>query len=116
MISRDCADRNVMMYCPDMFPKGYHPRAPSRTADLKRPAPYRTRTECSPRYYFIDFGISRRFTDDSTPRLLPTVLGVDKSVPEFQEDGIFKKWDPFPIDIYYIGNIVREDFVWVMCT
>jgi hypothetical protein len=97
-----------------MFPKGYHPLEPSLTVDLKKPAPYRTRTECSPRYYFIDFGISRRFTDDSIPRLLPPVLGVDKSVPEFQGEGILKKWDPFRIDIYNLGNIVRQDFVLVM--
>ena len=58
------------------------------------------------RYYFIDFGLTRRYDPkDGPPREHP-VVGGDKTVPEF------KNWngqllDPFPTDIYYIGNMVR---------
>ncbi|TFY60098.1 hypothetical protein EVJ58_g5363 [Rhodofomes roseus] len=42
-----------------------------------------TRTEKPPKYYYIDFGLSRRYNpDDGPPRALP-IFGGDKSVPEF---------------------------------
>ena len=59
------------------------------------------------RYYFIDFGLSRRYNpDDGPPREHP-IRGGDKSVPEF------KTWngellDPFPTDISYLGNVIKR--------
>ena len=95
------------MYDPrPLFPDMYHPVQTYRSRDWKGKAKYTTRTEHPVRYYFIDFGLTRRYDPkDGPPREHP-VVGGDKTVPEF------KNWngqllDPFPTDIYYIGNMVR---------
>ncbi len=75
-------------------------------------AKYLTRTARPVRYYFIDFGPSRRYNpEDGPPREHP-IRGGDKSVPEF------KNWngdllDPFPTDIYYVGNMIQESVLQV---
>ncbi|KAL1945818.1 hypothetical protein VTO73DRAFT_1820 [Trametes versicolor] len=64
------------------------------------------------KYYFIDFGLSRRYDPmDGPPREHP-IRGGDKSVPEFQP-GVWKGelLDPFPTDIYYLGNLIRMDIM-----
>lgn len=64
------------------------------------------------KYYFIDFGLSRRYEPmDGPPREHP-IRGGDKSVPEFQP-GVWKGelLDPFPTDIYYLGNMIRMDIM-----
>lgn len=78
-----------------------------RSYDFKGKAKHFTRTTRPVKYYYIDFGMSIRYNpEDGPPREHPMV-GGDKSVPEF------KNWtgellDPFPTDIYYIGNMVRN--------
>ncbi|KAJ6543681.1 hypothetical protein B0H10DRAFT_2134463 [Mycena sp. CBHHK59/15] len=54
-----------------------------------------------PKYYLIDFGISRRYKPEQLPP------------PEFRNS--YTPCDPFPTDIYYIGNLIRENFLDVRC-
>lgn len=89
-----------------MFPKMFHPQIPERNSDFKGRAKHTTRTSNPVKYYFIDFGISRKFNpEDGPPRELP-IIGGDKTAPELQHcnDPV----DPFPTDIYYLGNIIRR--------
>ncbi|KAH9971422.1 kinase-like domain-containing protein [Lactifluus volemus] len=62
-------------------------------------------TRISPRYYFIGFDFSRRYTSrmatDRPPR------GADKLAPEHISG---RPCNPFHTDIYYIGNLVHEEF------
>ena len=91
-----------------MFPDGYYPipMDPVMRPDFKKRAKYLTRTERPPKYYFIDFGITRRYnTEDGSPLELP-VWGGDKTVPEFQRSNEAR--NPFPTDIYYLGNVIKE--------
>ncbi|KAH9035414.1 hypothetical protein EDB84DRAFT_1269482 [Lactarius hengduanensis] len=60
-----------------------------------------------PRYYFIDFGISRQYPSrDVMDEPLP---GGDESAPEHQSGR--RPCNPFHTDIYYIGNFVRNEFM-----
>ncbi|KAH9947484.1 hypothetical protein B0H21DRAFT_807454 [Amylocystis lapponica] len=109
---RDCMTLNIMMDPTEMYPNLYHPTASLCTPDLKGIAKYFTRTERPTKYYIIDFGLSRAFDPtDRNPQVLP-ILGGDKSVPEFQDKSRLREpQDPFPTDVYYLGNLVREDFL-----
>ncbi|KAJ7892669.1 hypothetical protein B0H13DRAFT_2234771 [Mycena leptocephala] len=59
------------------------------TVDIKHYAKHLTRRP--PKYSFIDFEI-------------------DATVPEYQNDR-FRSLDPFRTDIYFLGNLIREDFL-----
>jgi hypothetical protein len=94
-----------------LYPKGYHPRVTDRSRDFRGSAKHYTRTERPPKYFLIDFGLSRRYDPkDGSPLELP-IHGGDKTVPEFQEEGYDKPSDPFCADIYYLGNTIKENFL-----
>ncbi|KAF8870843.1 kinase-like domain-containing protein [Infundibulicybe gibba] len=89
---RDCQAPNIMM---DAEPIGS--------------VSHFTRTQRPVKYYFIDFGISRHYEPSEVPPLEDPIWGGDKTVPEFQfSDG---PCDPFPTDIYYLGNLIRTEFL-----
>ncbi|KAG1887783.1 hypothetical protein F4604DRAFT_1718423 [Suillus subluteus] len=54
--------------------------------DYKRVARHRTRTQSPPRYYYyyIDFGISRKYEASNTNPSEVPIFGGDKEVPEFK--------------------------------
>ncbi|KAH9013308.1 hypothetical protein EDB85DRAFT_2098347 [Lactarius pseudohatsudake] len=60
-----------------------------------------------PRYYFIDFGLSRQYP--SRDVLDEPVPGGDESAPEHRSRRQLS--NPFHTDIYYIGNLVRKVFM-----
>ncbi|KZT10865.1 uncharacterized protein LAESUDRAFT_721252 [Laetiporus sulphureus 93-53] len=106
---RDCMNQNIMMDPHPLFPDMYHPRVIDWSRDLDHPARHYSRTARPTRYYFIDFGLSRKYRPDDGPPREPPIHGGDKSVPEFKESN--EPCDPFPTDVYYIGNMIREDFL-----
>ncbi len=91
-----------------MYPKGYHPIQINRSLNVKRRAKRHTRTTRPPRYYLIDFGLSRRYS--SRNALDEPLRGSDESAPEHRHGG---RCNPFRTDIYYLGNLVREHFILV---
>ncbi|KAI0363364.1 hypothetical protein BV20DRAFT_975753 [Pilatotrama ljubarskyi] len=103
---RDCQQPNIMYDPRPIYPAMFHPRQRNRALNWKDPAKHSTRTDHPVRYYYIDFGLSRKYNpEDGPPREIP-IRGGDKTVPEFQS------WkgeplDPFPTDIYYLGNMIR---------
>ncbi|KAL6303573.1 hypothetical protein BKA93DRAFT_787874 [Sparassis latifolia] len=109
---RDCMDLNIMLDPITMYPNMYHPRRINQKRDLSGTAKHYSRTERPPQYYLIDFGLSRKYDSDDPPEELP-ILGGDRSVPEFQDEGYNQPSNPFPTDIYYVGNLIREDFLQV---
>ncbi|KAJ7028519.1 hypothetical protein C8F04DRAFT_1118960 [Mycena alexandri] len=111
---RDCTGQNIMMEASRMFPDGYHPLHFSKKRDLSGKAKFYTRTQRPPKYFFIDFGISRRYESRSPPPLEDPIRGGDKSVPEFrltEEGDAPEPCDPFPTDIYYLGNMILKEFI-----
>ena len=95
----------------NMFPEGFHAQKILRTKDMKRTAPLFTRTQRPTWYVIIDFGLSSRYhPSDVSPRE-PCLEGGNKTVPEFLKPQPFH--DPYKTDIYYVGNLIRTEFIQV---
>jgi hypothetical protein len=91
-----------------MYPDGWHPCSRRYMRDnFPHLAKHFSRTERPPKYYFIDFGISRRYGPEDKAPLELSIRGGDKTVPEFVDD-INLSRNPFQTDIYYLGNLIRE--------
>lgn len=91
-----------------------HPTHSYKSYDFKRSISTRTRTSCPIKYFYIDFGLSWRLpAEDPSPRV-GVDIGGDKSVPEYKDpQGLH---DPYKIDVYCLGNIIREYFMDVSLT
>ncbi|KZT71756.1 hypothetical protein DAEQUDRAFT_687108 [Daedalea quercina L-15889] len=109
---RDISILNVMMDARPMYSeKLWHPRDPTSNLDFSGSSKHCTRTERPVKYFYIDFGLSRKYNPaDGPPRELP-ILGGDKTVPEFQGEGCNVPADPFRTDVYYLGNLIRTTFL-----
>ena len=94
-----------------MFPDMFHPIMQRLKRDYSGIAKSHTRTARPTKYYIIDFGISRKYKPSDLPALEPIIHGGDKSVPEHQN--AYGSCDPFPTDVYYIGNTIREKILQV---
>jgi hypothetical protein len=91
-----------------MYPKGFHPVQINRSRDFKGKPQRYNRTQRPPRYYLIDFSLSRKY---SSRNALDEPLIGDMFAPEHQH----KRWcNPFRTDIYHLGNVVRECFMEVV--
>lgn len=89
-----------------MYPNGFHPVKINRNRNFKGTAKAYTRTQRPPVYYFIDFSLSRQYTSrDATDD--PLRRG-DRSALEHRSK---TRCNPFQTDIYYIGNLVRHEFI-----
>lgn len=113
IVHRDCNAENIMMDVTRLFPTPYHPLDTRMKRDWSGRVSHLTRTQRPVKYYLIDFGLSVRYAPGAHRPPEPIVLGGDRSAPEFRmKDGVLPmECDPFPTDIYYIGNLLRTDFV-----
>lgn len=101
---------NVMMDPKPMYPEMFHPRMTFKDRSYKDFVKHYNRTARPVKYYYIDFGISRRFNlVDGPPRALP-IQGGDKTAPEILKSN-GQALDPFPTDIYYLGNMIKRNFL-----
>ncbi|KAL4247867.1 hypothetical protein ABKN59_007473 [Abortiporus biennis] len=107
---RDAMDLNIMMDPKSMYPNMFHPIEKSLNRNFKGKAKHSTRTAQPAKYYLIDFGLSRMYDPKNGPPLDYPVLGGDKSVPEFKKHPR-DQYNPFPTDIYYVGNMIQETFL-----
>jgi serine/threonine protein kinase len=103
---RDCTANNIMLDPSGMYPNGFHPTQINRSQDFTGRAKRHTRTGRPPRYYLIDFGLSREYA--SRDAFDEPLSGGDRSAPEHGHGG---QCNPFKTDIYYLGNLVREEFI-----
>ena len=106
---RSCTANNIMLDPSEMYPNGFHPTQINRRADFSGRAKRYTRTQRPPRYYLIDFGLSRRHP--SRDAFDEPLRGGDRTAPEYQRGG---SCNPFQTDIYYLGNLIHEEFIWVI--
>ncbi len=93
----------------NMYPESFHPVDRGRSKDFRRKAKGYSRTRRPTRYLLIDFGLSRRYDPAAGPPLDQPLRGGDKSAPEHQDGET--PCNPFPTDVYYLGNLVREDYL-----
>ncbi|KAJ7148785.1 hypothetical protein C8R43DRAFT_888696 [Mycena crocata] len=105
---RDCALLNFDQDPKDLYPHGFYPVKTWKTPDLTGDAVAVTRTDCWPRYYIIDFGLSRRYDPINGPPLEDVILGADKTPPEHRHS---RRCNPFPTDIYFLGNLLKREFL-----
>ncbi len=108
---------NVMMDPTKMYPEGYIPERPYMKVDCSgHVSPSCTRTACWPRYYLIDFGHARRYDPADGIPSEPILRGADRTAPEHSKPVAPFECNPFPTDIYYLGNMLREYFLDVGAT
>jgi len=86
-----------------------HPVEPTTRRDFSGDVKHTTRTRKPVKYYLIDFGLSRRYNPEDRPVLELPGWGGDKSVPEFLKSND-DPCDPFPVDVYCLGNVIRRNF------
>ncbi|KAI0294563.1 kinase-like domain-containing protein [Russula brevipes] len=106
---RDCTSENIMLDPSYMYPESFHPADIERSRDFRRKAKWHSRTRRPTRYLLIDFGLSRRYDPANGPPLDKPLRGGDKSAPEHQDR--VTPCNPFPTDVYYLGNLIREDYI-----
>lgn len=105
----DCKFNNIMMDGFPLYLDHPHPIEQTLKRDLSAAAKYTSRTIKPVRYYFIDFGFSKQYSHDQSPLEEPP-WGGDHSAPEFAAD---KPCNPFPVDVYCLGNVIRTRFMQV---
>ena len=110
----DCTYENVMLEPSNMYPNSFHPVITRRSKDYRRTAKGYSRTWRSSKYLLIDFGLSRLYDPANGPPLVRPIPGGDKSAPEHRNRKTLH--NPFPTDVYYLGNLVREDYMEVFTT
>ncbi|KAJ6492472.1 kinase-like domain-containing protein [Mycena vitilis] len=105
---RDCGYQNIVQDPTHLYPSGFHPVDPFLDPSFRKSSRPITRTECWPRYYIIDFGLSRQYNPADGLPFEDVILGGDKSPPEHR----FIACNPFPTDIYFLGNLLNEYFLY----
>jgi hypothetical protein len=111
LATRDCTSENIMLDPSKMYPKSFHPAEINLNRNFRGRAKRHTRTWRPSRYLLIDMGLSRQYDPANGPPLEKPLRGGDKSAPEHQD--LQTPCDPFPTDVYYLGNLVREQFIQV---
>lgn len=94
-----------MMDATPLYQYPPHPANETMRRDWKGPAHAFTRTERPVKYYFIDFGLSRRYSAHERPPSEAIIQGGSKDVPEHQ--GEATHCDPFPTDVWYLGDLIK---------
>ncbi|KAF4590879.1 hypothetical protein EYR40_009476 [Pleurotus pulmonarius] len=105
---RDVASQNVLMDARTLYIDKYHPSRPNAKIDLNGAPRHYTRTQVPTKYYLTDFGLSRQYKAEDLPVSEDVIHGADKTVPEFETS---ESCDPFPTDVYTLGNMIKVDFI-----
>lgn len=109
-INSDITLLNVMMDPKPLYSDIPHPAYawPQRSYDFERKVKTYTRTDHPTRYYYIDFGLSAKFSPGEET-ISPINIGGDKSLPEYENP--LGMYNPFKADIYTLGNLIRQRFM-----
>ncbi|RXW20907.1 hypothetical protein EST38_g4933 [Candolleomyces aberdarensis] len=110
VVHRDVRSENVLLDGAKIYSEKWFPWEPDRKSDYTgRIRPRHSRTESPPRYFIIDFGFSMHYAPEHMPPAEIPLQTTDPSVPEFKNPTT--PCDPFPIDVYTVGNLIRMDFI-----
>ncbi|KAF8059525.1 hypothetical protein FPV67DRAFT_1426286 [Lyophyllum atratum] len=111
VVHGDCKYNNIMADTLRLFSSPPHPSRPRMKRDFSgRTAKPASRTAKPVKYYLLDFDLSNIYRPEDAPHLETPPWGGDKTVPEFSIPGA-PPCDPFPVDIYCIGNAIKQNFV-----
>ncbi len=96
----------------NIYPESFHLVEVNRSVKVfHRKAKRYSRTRRPTKYLLIDFGLSRRYYPANGPPRDKPYRGGDKSAPEHQDR--VTSCNPFPTDVYYLWNLVREEYMQV---
>lgn len=98
---------HLLMDADAMYPEGFHPIKTSYKRDYSGPATYIPRSVAGVRYYFADFSTSVHTQKGRPPKFVTGALGRDQDPPELSET---ISYDPFKLDVFIIGNMLRKEF------
>ncbi|KIK55697.1 hypothetical protein GYMLUDRAFT_47653 [Collybiopsis luxurians FD-317 M1] len=98
---------NIMMDWFPLYASPPHPSDGSMNRDWSGRARPRSRTRHPIKYYFIDYNLCKQFEPHSNLLQLPG-YGGDQRVPEFRRK---EMCDPFAVDVYCLGNVIRNKFL-----
>ncbi|KAJ7032028.1 kinase-like domain-containing protein [Mycena alexandri] len=104
---RDCSLLNILQDPTKLYPRGFHPVHSCLNPTNDGLAYSITRTECWPRYYIIDFGLSRRYDPSNGPPLEHAIPSGDRHPPDYAGT----ECNPFPEDIRSLGDILKRHFI-----
>ena len=93
-----------------LYPQGHHPVQLDYSVDNVYELHPLARIDNPVRYYFIDFGISHRFPEGSSPMLLGR-RGRNQDVPELSSTN---PYDAFKVDVYALGDVFSKEFMQVL--
>jgi serine/threonine protein kinase len=110
---RDGTGTNIMYDPTPIFPTPYHPVRADLRRDFRGPVKHLNRRKYSLKYFFVDFGIARKYSTDEPSPQEEIIGGGDSSAPEHINRNGSTTANPYKTDIYYVGNMVREDFLQV---
>ncbi|KAG6871490.1 hypothetical protein C0995_004116 [Termitomyces sp. Mi166 len=111
IIHGDCKSDNIMAGTVSLFNVPPHPAQRFMRLDYRgRVSVSSSRTKKPVKYYLIDFGLSKVYRPEDAPYLRQPPWGGDKTVPEFFFPNA-PPCDPFAVDVYCIGNSIREDYL-----
>ncbi len=90
-----------------LFPQGFHPLRPNNLPDGFTTAPRLPRSSAPVKYYFVDYGISSDFDPNGKQdRTVVGIHGIDQDVPELS---LTVPYDPFKVDIFLLGNMLKHE-------
>ncbi|KAJ3712454.1 kinase-like domain-containing protein [Lentinula raphanica] len=107
----DAKNNNIMMDWSPLYPLPPHFHDASMRMDWKGRSKPRNRTIYPVRYYFIDWDLSKVYDAKIRTTRVPVRLpgyGGDRTVPEFQRN---EPCNPFTVDVYCLGNVIRQKFI-----
>ena len=90
-----------------MYPEGFHPVNYMYKRDYSGWATQIPRSVAGVRYYFADFGISVQVAEGEPQKSTVGALGRDREPPELSAR---IPYDPFKLDIFIIGNMLKQEF------
>lgn len=104
----DVKTNNVMMDASALYDEHPHPNNDLRSLDYSHPVKKHGSRVLRPvKYYYIDFGESKRCDLKNGPPRRSVADYVGDPAPEFRTE---KYCDPFAVDVYRVGNIIRKNF------
>lgn len=106
-ICSDCAAENILMDGSSLYKDGWHPMNPWQGRNGGDLFLTHKRSEAEIKYYFIDFGLSTEFVPGQCERLVTGQKGRIEA-PE-QISGL--PYDPFKLDVYYLGQVYQKKIV-----
>jgi serine/threonine protein kinase len=109
---RDITIGNIMMDASELFPEGFHPVRQNLSRDGLTEVVGIMRTHAPVRYYLIDFDAAIAFEKGTAVHLkfAEGKAGRDDEVPEFNSG---KPYDPFKVDIFQFGNLLKKEILQV---